>query len=81
MIPLQINTLDSKISVELTSLNDKIRSMNEEMKEFDNIGQLKVKSEATKRVRCGDTSGAVRGVVGCGVEDSLCWYRARKHRS
>lgn len=44
----KIETLDSKISVELKSLNEKIRSMNEQMPELSDIDALRAKADHQK---------------------------------
>ena len=46
----KIDTLDSKISVELKSLNEKIRSMNEQMPELSDIESLRAKADHAKAV-------------------------------
>mmetsp|Transcript_21333 Transcript_21333/g.75175 ORF Transcript_21333/g.75175 Transcript_21333/m.75175 type:complete len:604 (-) Transcript_21333:508-2319(-) len=56
----KINTLDSKISVELTSLREKMRTMSDEMEEFGNIESLKVRAEETKRMLAAKKSEYMR---------------------
>jgi len=56
----KINTLDSKISVELTSLREKMRTMTSEMEEFGNVELLKERAEETKRVLAAKKSEYVR---------------------
>ena len=47
----KIDTLDSKISVELKSLNEKIKSMNQQMPELSDIDSLRAKADHAKAVR------------------------------
>lgn len=44
----KINTLDEKISVELSSLREKIESMRGEMEQLSNVRELKLQADATR---------------------------------
>jgi len=44
----KINQLDQKITAELSSLNKKMKTMKEEMEEFQNVGNLRVMADETQ---------------------------------